>query len=542
MQLTGEQFEQLEQALLRAYPTGDELKTMVRVTFDKSLQAVAEGANHTVRIDNLIEWAESEGKVVDLIRGAHRRKPGSDLLRAFCDAHSQDLLKNACEGFISRLKGDTIFGLADLPLATIPSNVFLSAGLSALPPGAADDASDKDLTDFQNEEFSLTIRFYGFLKLALGKFTLAKDKQPTLLIFARELRDQLPAGVAAKPILVNWVQQAELDVALPMHPEPERVRHRGNRGTLETSLMITVRRCAKQKEGHPLQYQVEGWLYFDQISDLDPPKVSDKPPLCLSLPEAQDKLGIVCTWNQLPKRVNDFLDVAISQLAHQVKQEMGYRKYQLTLELFLPVEYIGEAVDQWTRASQAMPLGLDYGVIVRFCDRVTNDELQNRLFDTWDNLQAVLQSPEGGDALHRRIEVPANLDQYSSWQELQRRLKSKLGLKLCCGLPATEADQKGLFEAVLFGDIPVAVWSRSPDVVDSDSSPAQPVDLPQALTPYFDMDCFQHPTSLAAKLKAVRQQIWLDEDDERHGRCLGDHIACLLDNPDRLPIPDPLGL
>jgi hypothetical protein len=538
MELTGEQFEQLEQALLGAYPTENELKRMVRVTFDKPLQAVAEGANQTVRIDNLIEWAESEGKVVDLVRGAHRRNPGSDLLKAFCDAHGQDLLKEACKENQSRLRPNTILGLIDLPLATIPPNMFLAAGRSALPQGAADDSLDKDFNDFQDDKLSLTIRFYGFLKLALRKFALTKNQQPRLLIFARELRDQLPDSAAAKTFLADWVQQVELEVAPPTRPVPARMRLRDKRGTLETSLMVTVRRCAKQQEGQPLQYQVEGWLYFDQISGLDTPKVSPKPLLCLTLPEAQGQRGVVCTWKQLPECVDDFLKEANSQLAHQVKQELGYRAYNLTVEMFLPVNYMGEAIDQWPRAPRATPLGQDYGVIVRFCDRIDNDERLNQIYLAWDELQEVLQSSEEEAALHHHIEAPATLELYSSWQELERKLKSKLGLKLCCGLPATEADQKGLFEAILFGDIPVAVWSRSPNVVDSDSNPATPVDLPQALTPYFDMDCFQQPARLAKKLKTDRQKICPDRTDERYGRCLGDHIACLLDNPDRLPLPD----
>ena len=57
------------------------------------------------------------------------------------------------------------------------------------------------------------------------------------------------------------------------------------------------------------------------------------------------------------------------------------------------------------------------------------------------------------------------------------------------------------------------------------------------------MDCFQHPNRLANKLKDVRKtKTCPDKEDERYGRCLGDHIACLLDNPDRLPLPDQLGL
>ena len=542
MELTGDQFEQLEQALLGAYPTEDELKRMVRIAFNQPLQAVAEGTDHTVRIDNLIEWAESEGKVVDLVRGTHRRKPDSDRLKAFCDAHSQDLLKDACKENLSSLQTDTILGLTNLPLASIPPSIFLMAGLSALPAGATDETSDKDLTDFQNEKLSLTIRFYGFLKLALGQFPQAKNRQPTLLVFARELRDHLSDGVAAKPFLADWVQRAELELPPPAQPALARSISPVKRGTLETSLMITVRRCAKQQEGQPLNYQVEGWLYFDQISGLDAPREFFKPPINLTLPEAQDQLGIVCTWRQLPNRVNDFLEEANSQLSHQVKQELGYRSYNLAIEMFLPVDYMGEAIDQWPRTSRRnpYPLGQDYGMIVRFCDRVDDDERQNKICLAWDELQDVLKSPEGVAALHQHIEAPDDLSQYTSWRQLEVRLKKKLGLKLCCGLPESEADKKGLFEAMLYGDIPVAVWIRSADVVDSDSNPAQPLNLPQALTPYLDMACFQHPTNLAAKLTNIRQQTWPDENDERYGRCLGDHIACLLDNPDRLPLPPSL--
>ena len=81
--LTGEQFEQLEQALLSAYPTEAKLKRMVRITFGIPLQSVAEGTNQTERVDQLIEWAETEERLSELVSGAQRQNPGNAKLKAF---------------------------------------------------------------------------------------------------------------------------------------------------------------------------------------------------------------------------------------------------------------------------------------------------------------------------------------------------------------------------------------------------------------------------------------------------------------------------
>jgi endonuclease G len=81
--LEGEQYEQLEQALVSAFPTKEKLKRMVRIRFNKPLQAVAEGANHTERVDNLIDWAEAEGLLPRLVAAAQQQNPGNPDLQAF---------------------------------------------------------------------------------------------------------------------------------------------------------------------------------------------------------------------------------------------------------------------------------------------------------------------------------------------------------------------------------------------------------------------------------------------------------------------------
>ena len=81
--LEGDQFERLEQALLSAFPTQARLSRMVRITFNKPLQAIAEGSNHTERVDSLIDWAESEGWLTQLVAAAQQQNPGNPDLQAF---------------------------------------------------------------------------------------------------------------------------------------------------------------------------------------------------------------------------------------------------------------------------------------------------------------------------------------------------------------------------------------------------------------------------------------------------------------------------
>ncbi|MEL7316886.1 MAG: hypothetical protein AAFN08_18400, partial [Cyanobacteria bacterium J06559_3] len=440
----------------------------------------------------------------------------------------------------SNLKRETVLAFIRLPFTEVLTEQVITAGRLVLPAGAADDASDRDFADFQNENLTLVVRLFGLLKLILANFGQVNG-QPTLLLLAREFRDQLAAASPMKTALERWIQRAEEELGLASVRETSsRSMGRRNRAVLEASLMITVRRYSKQTQGQPLQYQVDACLDFGQITGATGPRLIDKPPLSLALPEAQDRLGIVCPWKQVPQRAEQFLAAATDLLGHSLKQELDYGSYQLTIELFLPVDFLGEAVDCWPRTSGRNTLGYDYGVIVRFVDRIDDDERYNEVCLTWDKLQELLQSPEGIAALPQHIEVPTDFKDYASWRQLEAKLKQKLGLKLCCGLPTSEDDQKGLFEAILYGDIPVAVWTRSADVVDSETNPPAPLNLSQALTPYLMGECFRHPTVLGERLKHVRQQAVSEVSDVRQGRCLGNHIAFLLDNPDRLPILPPL--
>lgn len=537
MELNGNQFEQLEQALIEAYPDETKLKRMFWIAFSKKLQTVAEGANHTERVDALIEWAEANGKVTDLIRGAHRRNPTNRKLKDFCESNSLDLLQDACQENSSQITLEFLNALIGIPLLTLPFQILLTSGRAVLPSGASDSSSDKDWEDFNHEQLSPVMRFYGFLKLTLAKFPQSQ-KLPTLLRFVREVYSSLPDNSPIEETLSEWIQRVETEYGITPQPSPAQQSTSQQTCTLEASLMVTVRLDSKQKQGNALRYRVGGYLYFDQITSSNSTRLKPRPPLQLNLPNAESQPSVVCPWQQVPEYTDQFLQVANSLLSHQLKQQLDYRAYKLTVEFFLPIDFMGADVDQWPISSRQEPVGKDYGVVVRFCDRIDDDVRYNEICLAWEALQDVLNTTSNDELLSQHFENPVDFQQYSSWRQLEVNLRERLGLKLCCGLPESSSEQKGLFEAILFGDIPIAVWTRDNEILerDSESGEVNTINISAALNLFLAKECFLSPVNLAEKLKHIRLQAWAEVSETLQGRCLGDQMSLMLDNPERSPL------
>jgi hypothetical protein len=88
MKLTGKQFSAFEVALLSAYPTISSLTRMVRFELEEHLTQIAGGGNLTDIVFNLIIWAESKGRIRELIIKSHDYNPGNAQLSAFASQFS----------------------------------------------------------------------------------------------------------------------------------------------------------------------------------------------------------------------------------------------------------------------------------------------------------------------------------------------------------------------------------------------------------------------------------------------------------------------
>ncbi len=83
MELTGKQYEQLQQALIAAYPKVEALRRMVRFRLNQNLDAIAMGGNLNSIVFNLVETSQAQGWTAQLIVMARESNPGNPKLLAF---------------------------------------------------------------------------------------------------------------------------------------------------------------------------------------------------------------------------------------------------------------------------------------------------------------------------------------------------------------------------------------------------------------------------------------------------------------------------
>jgi len=82
MNLTNEQRKQVRAALLSAFPKRDDLEQMTSYELDLNLDEIAGEQNMRQTVFELIQWAESNGKVEVLIRGAYAQNPHNAEIKA----------------------------------------------------------------------------------------------------------------------------------------------------------------------------------------------------------------------------------------------------------------------------------------------------------------------------------------------------------------------------------------------------------------------------------------------------------------------------
>jgi endonuclease G, mitochondrial len=86
MELKGYQVKQLREAFQSAFPGKSKLKLLVREELERNLDEIVGGGSLTDIVAELIDFAEAEGRLVELVSAAIRRNPGNPKLRLFVES------------------------------------------------------------------------------------------------------------------------------------------------------------------------------------------------------------------------------------------------------------------------------------------------------------------------------------------------------------------------------------------------------------------------------------------------------------------------
>ena len=83
MNLSNDEPREFREALLSAFPSYSNLEMMVSDRLDQNLNRIVSNGNLENVAFELIKWAESQGRLEELIRGAYKQNPGNLQLKAF---------------------------------------------------------------------------------------------------------------------------------------------------------------------------------------------------------------------------------------------------------------------------------------------------------------------------------------------------------------------------------------------------------------------------------------------------------------------------
>lgn len=110
MTVSGEQIEQLRNALVDAFPDSPSLEAMVRFVLGENLNAISEEKNLNDRVFKLICRCKTRGCLEKFVRGAKAQNPGNEDLGRVYDAWpfapAKALEGAPCEGrYRTRVQG-----------------------------------------------------------------------------------------------------------------------------------------------------------------------------------------------------------------------------------------------------------------------------------------------------------------------------------------------------------------------------------------------------------------------------------------------------
>lgn len=120
---SGEEIEELQEALLSAFPTEDKLRRMVRTKLDENLAAIAGGEDLSDKVFNLISWGEARGRLGELTLGARQANPGNNRLLAFARKKYGDAFQHLLTA--SETSANSAISPVDDCMVLVPGGEFL---------------------------------------------------------------------------------------------------------------------------------------------------------------------------------------------------------------------------------------------------------------------------------------------------------------------------------------------------------------------------------------------------------------------------------
>ncbi len=545
--LTGDQFKDLSRAIEAAFPGEEPLRPMLRFHLDELLNNIPKAETYSGLIYNVVQWAETQGKLCDLVIGASLENPGNPELQRFIEKHLQILLEVGSNPSSILLPSDALALLIKhLQKITDFERIVLPACTQTLPYLNGEDYPEKkeELREkLTHNELSVFVKWLILLQLFLKNDSRNSENELYVIKFVQNLQGLAVGG--SKSALNTWLtklpeklqptQTVPKQVTSPSKPYNEILKN------LQAYFLITVE--PPEITTQTGKFGINSYLISRVGNDKELTKfqaITLQAPLddnsTQTIELRQQTKGLFCTLQQIEDclpdwllQVKEVIDNRCTEL--QTDFNLDFRPvYDLTVEFWLPFEHLAAAADTWKVYGQPVRLkrrnlvvGKEYRVVVRSYDRFIDPGALNELNRTWQNLNGFLPTSPHTEAIQPRFE---HVDCWDRLTAIQQQLvnPSFLGLTLTCPLclDQHQEQRENLFAWMLEAGVPMALWSRCSDLAN----------LSQKMHELLTADTLcQFDQLLEDQLLEQIKKTRKLANDEQH---LGYHLAIWCDEPKRL--------
>lgn len=489
-----EKLEQLQEAILHAFPDEQSLTEMIFFKFEgKQLNQLTWGETYSNKVFNLIQSVVSQGKLDDLIKGAYAIKPDNPKLKEFCNKYYTNIL----DLILPRHDNDLIsiwnklYEILEIPHK---ENLIDNQLLTKI--------CRETLQNSKNDSLGNCLELSGNLNLTqlqdilINKFPKRKDDVPTIVEFAERLSNEVNQDLSTQ--LMVWVKNIAIELKIPL-PTYDKTNY-----TNYYFLLVVANKTDKDQ--------------FKLTTELLSYNSSGNYKLCggTELGFADDK-PIECNLKEITGKIGGIIEKGFN---------LKLIKSFPTIQLFINCEYLGYAFDSEeimidSDRKVTNYLGIEYPFLVSPYERFQNERHYRKFEARWDDLQkSTLTS--------NLINLISSLKDISSDKENKyfKTLANKLqaskivALKILgCWQDAQEIHDK-LFYSLVQSGIPLVIWVRYNHLPDCEEQ------LDKLLNDANLNNCH----NLFNKVYEIRQESYYEEKEK-----LGCHLGILADHPQRIP-------
>lgn len=525
----------LVEVVKAAFPARPYLAAMVEDELYESLDDVTYNEpDYKMAIRNLVQWAQSEGKLSNLVIGASRQKPGNPKLKQFTaenlisllilDGEPESAIKDLLDSLMACLRTVVSFEEIVLPVC----NQVLP-DIEKNHPELHENLLEPELSD--------DIKWLTVLSLFLKVYSGRNSKDELYLIaFVQKIQE-----LTRNPELDKWIK----DLPSALKPQVSSMLGLSADGTLKAEqlksinivFVISIEYPEATARAKDDQFAVQAYLLFYSNEEDQPFSIqqvslslSSEADSTMGSKSSQSTMSVLATVAEVKEILAEWVKYA-EKLAEDkcfdLKTTHGLSNlpaYNFKIEFWLPFNVILSPVDTWKRykpvtrwktggSTEKQPIGERHSIVVRSYDRFIENDPFNQLNTAWQSIEAFWSSRPDAETIKQKIKDIKSLNCH----DLIRTgsINSVFGLAIACSISEANYKTEGadLFDWIFMNGIPIIFWSRDVEAAD----------LGQGIANLLDIENFSSLVCLLDKVTELRKtasdqtplgknlSLWFDE-------------------------------